>query len=247
MNGRRGALLVVGATGGIGSSVVARETPNYQTIVLLHRCESTRAVELAQLVEKGGATPFELICDVAEPASVDDAVTKIEARLDRLDGIVFAAAKRIARKPTLRIPWEEFETEFQLQVGGVHHTLSRGTALLHTGTKIVLILTSALHRTPPSRMTAYYAAKAALWAYGRALAVELLRRSIVVHLISPGMTRTELISDLPDAYIAEHEKNLPGGRILTPEQIAGAVSFLLSDDSTALAGAPIVASGGEVI
>ncbi len=78
----------------------------------------------------------------------------------------------------------------------------------------------------------------------RAQAAEFRTYNIRVNSVSPGMTRTDLLADLPPRFIEMYEESLPLGRIATAQEVASAIHFLLSPQSSYLIGTNIPVTGG---
>jgi 3-oxoacyl-[acyl-carrier protein] reductase len=116
-------------------------------------------------------------------------------------------------------------------------------ALVHNAgvTRDTVVIASVSGETGLAGQVNYSAAKAGLIGASKALAREVAKRNILVNVVSPGLIETEMIQDLP------REKLLPAiplGRIGRPEEVAGVVKFLLSDEASYIAGQVIGVNGG---
>jgi len=112
--------------------------------------------------------------------------------------------------------------------------------------KIINMTTMAIER-PSTSWLHYITAKSALHGFSKALAVELAPKGIMVNLISPGMTDTELVGNLPEKVKLLTAAQTPLRRIATPADIAGVISFLASEKSDYLSGETIRVNGGQVM
>ncbi|MFT5050463.1 MAG: 3-oxoacyl-[acyl-carrier protein] reductase [Chlamydiales bacterium] len=90
----------------------------------------------------------------------------------------------------------------------------------------------------------YSASKAGQVGLSRALSKEVARRGITVNCVSPGFIDTELLSDLPEAKVAEYKKSVPMRRFGTPQEVAHATLFLASKEASYVTGATLEVSGG---
>jgi len=156
------------------------------------------------------------------------------------------------------MPWLKRETFFQLNVNRMAEEVSETIRAVATLSQafaeairarqqpgaIVNVLTSYTLVLPPVQLCAYTTTKYALLGLTRSMAVELGRYKIRVNAVSPGMTRTPLLDDLPDRFIKLIEQQLPVGRLARPNEVASVIRFLISDNAKYLMGVNIPVSGG---
>jgi 3-oxoacyl-[acyl-carrier protein] reductase len=112
--------------------------------------------------------------------------------------------------------------------------------------KIIAFTTQSIE-TPTVGWLPYITAKSALHGLSKSLAVELAPKGITVNMISPGMTDTELIMDIPEKSRLMVAARAPLRRLAKPEDIAGAVSFLASPKADYITGETIRINGGQVM
>ena len=101
--------------------------------------------------------------------------------------------------------------------------------------------------TPPVQQSAYVVAKAALTALARSLAVEYGPKGIRVNTVSPGLTHTEMISNIPDKVKMLAKMNTPLRRLADPNDIASVITFLLSPAARHITGENLRVCGGLVM
>ena len=113
--------------------------------------------------------------------------------------------------------------------------------------KIILLTTQATENTPPQEWMPYVTAKYALNGFAKSLAVEVAAYNIHVNLVSPGMTETELISDIPEKSRMLIAAKTPMKRLAKASDIAGTIAFLVSDDANYITGETIRVNGGQIM
>ncbi|GGG49653.1 short-chain dehydrogenase [Caldovatus sediminis] len=243
LRGRR--VLVTGAASGIGRATARRFAAEGARVALLDR----DATGLEAAAREGGGTP--LPCDLLDTAAVAPAVERAAAALGGLDGVVCAAGVDLIRKV------EAMSPEDWARVIGVNLTapmLVCRAALpamrASGGGAIVLIASGAGLRPLPDR-TAYCASKAGVVMFGKTLAIELAADNIRVNAICPGIVDTpmfrrswERAAD-PQAELAVILDRYAIKRIGTPEEIAAAALYLVSDEAGYVTGAALAVDGGR--
>lgn len=113
------------------------------------------------------------------------------------------------------------------------------------GGAIVNVLTTYTLGVPPAKLAAYVTSKYALLGLTRSMAVEFIRYGVRVNAVSPGVTRTEFIADLPEMFVEQLEAGLPMRRLATPQEVAAVICFLLSVDASYINGANLPVTGGQ--
>ncbi len=112
----------------------------------------------------------------------------------------------------------------------------------HRG-RIVIVSSVVAFLGSPGQVN-YGAAKAGLVGLARSLAREVGRRGITVNVVAPGIVDTDMIADLGEERVEQLTSMVPLGRRTTPDEVAGAVTFLASDDAAYITGAVIPVDGG---
>jgi NAD(P)-dependent dehydrogenase (short-subunit alcohol dehydrogenase family) len=138
---------------------------------------------------------------------------------------------------------------FDINVKGTVLTVQKALPLLNAGASVILTSSTA-SQNGMAGLGAYGASKAAIRAYARTWTNELRGRGIRVNAISPGPTDTPLfdvLGERADEMKAAIAAALPAERFAAPEEIAAAVTFLASPQSSFFHGADIVVDGGELV
>lgn len=233
-------VLVIGGSGGIGSALVRSLRASGRDVTFTFR---RRADAAAALARETGATA--LAYDSAVAGATDALCRAV--RGGALDGLVNLAASQVGRQSF-------FKLDCARVLAVVHDDLLAQVALMQSFAAsckereapgaIVNVLTSAVLGLPPEKMLGYVMAKHALWGATKALAAELMKHGIRVNAVSPAMTRTDFLSDLPERFVEMLAEDLPLGRLATPDEVAAVIAFLLSPAASYIQGANIPVAGG---
>ena len=216
---RHEVVLVTGASRGIGLAVAERL-----------RADGWR-VETAD--RTSGA-------DLADPETARSVVE----RLDRIDALV-ANAGTVARYPALELPLDEWQRVIDLNLTSVFVLAqAAGRRMVEAGGGAIVLIASLLSVIGGMNAVAYAASKGGVAQLARALSNELAPHGVRVNAVAPGWVETELTSTLEPWKREEVTPRIPLGRWAQPEDIAGPVAWLLSDDARYVTGTLIPVDGG---
>ena len=187
--------------------------------------------------------------DVAKVQEIDKLYAAVKAKSGNLD-ILFANAGIGEFAPLGQITEEHFDKQFNVNVRGVLFTVQGALPLFRDGGAIVLNA-SIVSITGSPAFSVYSASKAAVRSFARTWSVDLKDRRIRVNAISPGIVPTPgyntnlgMTGEQVDQYVQSASPNIPSGRAGTPDEIAKAVLFLASDDSSYVNGIELFVDGG---
>jgi NAD(P)-dependent dehydrogenase (short-subunit alcohol dehydrogenase family) len=173
----------------------------------------------------------------------------VKDKKGKLD-IVFANAGTGAFAPLEQVSEEHFDKQFDVNVRGTLFTVQKALPLLQQGGSIVLNA-SMVSITGSPAFSVYSATKAAVRSFARTWSVDLKERKIRVNAISPGIVPTPgyntslgMTEEQVDQFVASSIGNIPLGRPGTADEIAKAVLFLASDDSSYITGIELFVDGG---
>ena len=227
--------LVTGASRGIGRAIALELARAGAELTLGYRSGREEAEQVAQ--ETGGQA---VRADVSDP---DDARRLVE-EAGELDIVVNNAG--LTRDGLIaRMSDDDWNAVLETNLGGVFHTCraaARGMMRRRSGAIVNISSIVGLHGNPGQ--TNYSAAKAGIIGFTKALARELGTRGVRANVVAPGYVDTRLTQviaeDLKDAMLA----NTPLARFGTPEDVAGAVRFLCSDEASFITGEVLLVDGG---
>jgi NAD(P)-dependent dehydrogenase (short-subunit alcohol dehydrogenase family) len=182
-------------------------------------------------------------------ASIGRNIAGVQGDVRKLD-VVVANVGAVNSVKLGDVTIESFNHNFDVNARGVLFTVQKSLPLLNNGASIIMTSTIASLRGFPGR-SAYAASKTALRSYARTWTMELKDCGIRVNTITPGPCDTPLIDaevgspeQAAAVRAAKHAANIPLGRMARPEEIAAAMLFLASDDSSFVAGSELLVDGG---
>ncbi len=236
--------LITGGNSGIGLAT-AKQFVNEGAYVFI---TGRRDAELAAAVKEIGRNVTGVQGDVSNLGDLDRLFAQIKREKGRLD-IVFANAGVAKYAPFGTITEEFYNSIFDVNVKGLLFTVQKALPLLPDGASIILN-SSVVGSKGLSANSVYAATKAAIRSFARTWTTDLKARRIRVNAMSPGSIDTPGLSDLlASAESGEQRRKMipnliPLGRFGTPDEIAKAVVFLASDDSSYITGTELFVDGG---
>jgi len=236
--------LITGGNSGIGLATAKRFVSEGAYVFITGR----RNAELAAAVQEIGHDATGVQGDVSDLSDLDRLFEQIKRDKGKLD-IVFANAG-IAKYAHLgEISEELYDSIFGVNVKGLLFTIQKALPLMPDGATIILNASIVGSKGLPSN-SVYSATKAAIRSFARTWTTDLKDRHIRVNVVSPGATDTPGLSELlGSSQVGEQRRkmistSIPLGRLGTPDEIAKAVVFLASDDSSYVSGVELFVDGG---
>jgi len=234
----KGAVIVTGAASGIGFAT---------TQLLLAQGYRVVGCDLARgrLAERDSADLHFDALDVRDAAALHASVTAEAARGHAITGLV-ACAGIITRTPYLELDEETFDRHLDVNLKGPLFACQAVLpAMRRQGKGSIVLFSSSIARSGSAHGAHYAASKGGVLGLARSLALETAREGVRVNVISPGVTDTPM----PRGHASDEEvyakaAKVPLGRIGQPDDMAQAVLFLLSDDSSYVTGQDLRVSGG---
>jgi NAD(P)-dependent dehydrogenase (short-subunit alcohol dehydrogenase family) len=236
--------LITGGNSGIGLAT-AKAFVNEGAFVFI---TGRRDAELAAAVKDIGRNVSGVRGDVSNLDDLDRLFAQIKREKGKLD-IVFANAGVAKLAPFGTITEEFYDSIFDINVKGLLFTVQKALPMLPDGASIILNASIVASKGFPAN-SVYSATKAAIRSFARTWTTDLKARRIRVNAVSPGSTDTPGLSELLGSSEIGQQRlkmiseNVPLGRLGTPAEIAKAVVFLASDDSSYVTGAELFVDGG---
>jgi NAD(P)-dependent dehydrogenase (short-subunit alcohol dehydrogenase family) len=236
--------LITGGTSGIGLATAQRFVNEGAYVFITGRDQS----RLDEAIKKIGSNVTGVQGDVANLKDLDRLIAQIQKEKGKLD-IVFANAGIAKYAPFGAIEEDQFDSIFNTNVKGLLFTVQKALPLLPDGASVILNGSIVGSKGLPTN-SVYSATKAAVRSFARTWTTDLKARHIRVNVVSPGPIDTEGLrelfgsSDVGKQRLANINSLVPMGRLGTADEIAKAVVFLGSDDSSFVTGIELFVDGG---
>ena len=239
--------LVTGASRGIGRATARLLAAQGAHVCINYRHSMTAAATLRDEIVAEGGQCIMIKADVTSARSASDLV-EAAAGAAGLDILVNNAGPRIASAPFARVSWDQMAEAYQAIAGSAFNVTQAALPHLRksSGRIINVISSAALGRTAFHWMP-YAAAKAALHAMSKNLALELGPSGITVNTVSPSLVATDLVSDMPERVRQDFMGRTPLRRLATVDDVAGAILLLASPYASFITGDNLLVAGGEIM
>jgi NAD(P)-dependent dehydrogenase (short-subunit alcohol dehydrogenase family) len=234
--------VVTGGSGGIGFAAAKRLVADGAYVFITGRRQSGLDAAVAEI----GRNVTGVQGDVSKLADLDRLFATVKERKGKID-VLFANAGIAEAAPLGSITEEFFDRTFNANVKGALFTVQKALPLLRDGASVILTSSVVGSKGNPA-VSVYSATKAALRSFARTFTADLKDRKIRVNVVSPGAIDTEGLRGLrhtdSDGLNSLFLERIPLARLGRPEDIANAVSFLASDESSYITGTELFVDGG---
>jgi NAD(P)-dependent dehydrogenase (short-subunit alcohol dehydrogenase family) len=236
--------VITGGNSGIGLATAQAFIQEGAKVVIVGR----NGQSVDEAVRSLGEKAIGIQADVANLADLDRLYATIKQQVGKIDIIVVNAGVAPAR-PLAQVDEAHYDQIMNVNVKGAYFTVQKALPVLNDGAAIVLTASAATISGLPG-LSVYSASKAALRSLARTFSAELVDRGIRVNVISPGPIETPLFGKMelpPEAVSALGESIMsmvPMKRMGTAAEMAKAILFLASSDSSYVLGAELFADGG---
>jgi len=233
-------VLITGATGGIGSALIdAFYSKEYNLFI-----SGTNKEKLQSIKSKYTERLEVCGCDLSKDAEIENLVIKAEEYYGSIDILVNNAG--ITKDNLfLRISKEDWDQviDINLNANFLITKLALKNMVKKRWGRIINISSDASKIGNPGQ-TNYVASKSAIEGFTRSLASEVASRNITANCVSPGFINTNMLDNIEQNKLESMVKNIPCGRIGDPKDVANAVFFLASEESSYITGQVLHVNGG---
>ena len=240
--------LVIGGTGGIGQETCLQLAKDGFDVVVHYFKNSELAKKIRDRIIVQEKRAIVVQADITKFKQVQELTNNIIRQLGTITVVANCTSAKIPDIRFCDLEWNILQEHLDLNIRGafnIHKCVLPIMEMEGYG-KIIHLTTQAIEKPSPKWLH-YITAKSALHGFTKAIAVELAPKGICVNLVSPGMTNTELIADIPEKARLLAEVQTPLKRLAEPDDIAGVISFLASKNSDYLTGETIRVNGGQIM
>lgn len=236
--------VVTGGNSGIGLASAKRLAEEGARVAISGRNQKT----LDEAVKIIGHNVLAVKADTTKVADTEKLLKEVTQKLGKID-VLFVNAGIAKFLPLEAVTEEHYDEQFNTNVRGAYFTVQKAVPHLNDGASIILN-TSIVSTTGQPNTSVYSSTKAALRSFARTTAAELVGRGIRVNAVAPGpietpiFEKTGLSKEHLDEFAKQIIQTVPMKRFGKPEEIAGAVAFLASADSSYITGVELNVDGG---
>ncbi|MDP3480156.1 MAG: 3-oxoacyl-[acyl-carrier-protein] reductase [Desulfoprunum sp.] len=244
MNLQGKVAVVTGGSRGIGRAISLRLATMGALVYINYVSRSDAAEETKRLIESAGGNARILAFDVAVPEQIQTAFKQIVDESGRIDVLINNAG--ITRDGLVaRMKEADWDAVLATNLKGAFFCAKAASKpMMKQRWGRIVNISSVIGFTGNAGQVNYAAAKAGLVGITKAMARELASRNITVNSVAPGYILTDMTDALPEEVQEQLKKEIPLGWLGTPEDVAGAVAYLVSDDGRYLTGQTLHVNGG---
>ncbi len=237
--------IVTGASRGIGREIAERLAENGAKVVVNYASSPAKAEEVVGCIKQGGGEARAIQADISQVAEIERLFRETIEAYGGID-ILVNNAGIMTTKPIVAITEEDFDQHFAINVKGTYFAIQQAFHHMNSGGRIINFSTSVAGQMFPT-YSVYAGTKGAVEQFTRQLAKEFGPKGITINAVAPGPINTELFT------VGKSEEQIAGivsmnsfGRLGEPDDIAGVVLFLASEESKWITGQTLRVNGGFV-
>jgi acetoacetyl-CoA reductase len=238
--------LITGGMGGLGEAICIKMAALGYHVVTTHSPGNNKAREWLASMEEQGYKFRAYPCDVADYDSAQACIAKVAAEVGPIDVLVNNAGitRDMTFKKMDKVNWDAVIKTNLDSVFNMTKPVCDG--MLERGWGRIINISSVNGQKGAFGQTNYSAAKAGMHGFTKALALEVARKGVTVNTISPGYIGTKMVMAIPTEVLeSKIIPQIPMGRLGRPEEVAGLVAYLASDEAAFVTGANIAINGGQ--
>lgn len=241
--------IITGASRGIGATTALYLAKQGHTVIINYLSNHSDAEKIMNIIKQQGGNGQIYQADVTDMNAIMKMVAHVTSTYGSITGLVCNATSKIIAKTFDELSWDDLQDHLDIQLKGMFNCVK--AVLPHFEKNkmgsAVIMGSVATDNVPPVKWAGYTLAKSALSSLTKSLALEYGPKGIRFNLVSPGMTDTDLIADIPEKAKLLATMQTPLRRLAKPQDIAQAISFLLNDESSYISGETLRVCGGQIM
>lgn len=238
--------LVTGGMGGLGESICTKMADAGYRVATTYSPNNGKATEWLDQMRARGYEFTAVPCDVADYESCSKAVQQVQEELGPVDILVNNAG--ITRDMTFKkMDRPNWEAVMHTNLDSLFNVTKQVCdSMVERGWGRIINISSVNGSKGAFGQTNYSAAKAGIHGFTKALALEVARKGVTVNTVSPGYIGTKMVMAIPKEVLdTKIIPQIPLGRLGKPEEVAGLINYLASDEAAFVTGANIAINGGQ--
>lgn len=239
--------IVTGASRGIGRAIAKKLASLGANIVLNYRSNDEEALKVKEELLSYGVDVFLYKCDISDFNAVEEMIKASKEKFGKVDIMINNAG---ITKDTLllRMKEEDFDKVIDVNLKGVFNCLKAITpVMVRQKFGKIVNLSSVVGLVGNAGQVNYAASKAGVIGMTKSLAKEVGSRGITVNAVAPGFIDTDMTEVLGEKFKEEAKKSIPLKRLGKPEDVAGAVAYLVGNEASYITGQVLNVDGGMVM
>lgn len=236
--------LVTGAGRGIGRQIALKLAEQGITVIVNYNGSEEAAESVVNKITESGGRAKAIKCNVSDYKETEEMIASIVKEFGRLD-ILVNNAGITADNLMVRMTEEDFDKVININLKGAFNTIKHvNRQMIKQRYGRIVNISSVVGVTGNAGQANYAASKAGIIGLTKSAARELASRNVTVNAVAPGFIQTEMTDKLPENVKEQMQSQIPLKRLGTTEDIAAAVSFLISEDASYITGQVIEVNGG---
>jgi 3-oxoacyl-[acyl-carrier protein] reductase len=239
-------VLITGASRGIGAAAARRLAQGGAAVVVNYHQNRAAAEKVLHHIVSGGGRGMIFQADVTRSDEVEAMVCAAREQLAPIDVLVNNAYFPFDVGPLHELSWESLRRAVEHELSAFHSCVRACLpGMFDKKSGRIIVVSTRLAQQPLPRMGAYAAAKSALESMANTMAIELGPLGIAVNVVTPAFTLTDASLIMPETFRERVRESRPLKKHLYPEDVAGAIAFLASDEAHMMTGSRILITGGS--
>ncbi len=239
-------VLVTGGMGGLGETISTKMADAGYRVVVTYSPGNTKHGEWLANMKSSGYDIVAVPCDVADIDSCAAAVASVLTQVGAVDVLVNNAGitRDMTFKKMDKVNWDAVMRTNLDSLFNMTKQVADG--MVERGWGRIINVSSVNGSKGAFGQTNYSAAKAGVHGFSKALALEVAKKGVTVNTISPGYIGTKMVTAIPQEILnSKILPQIPVGRLGKPEEVAGLIIYLASEEAAFLTGANIAINGGQ--